>query len=319
MEKDRDIVRAEALDAVRSLHRCSVDCSMGVGKTLLGLSHMNERYTDYVLYLVVAPKLSVFQTWKEEAEKHNLLYLLKHIKFTTYLSLWKHDLNSYDGVYLDEFQNLTEKHDECLEAYTGPILGLSGTAPKGNYGEKVKMMNKYCPVAYTYTVDEAVGDNILNDYEIVVHHLKLSEVKNLPVKGKGWMTSEKAMYDYWSNRIDNAKTGKELQITRIMRMKAVMEFPTKTIYAKRLVHATTNKILLFANTTAQADSFGIPSYHSKNSKSEENLAKFKEDLIQKMSCVLQLSEGINIPNLVEILVMHAYANNRRLAQRLNNT
>lgn len=314
--KDREIIRTEALDAVRPLHRCSVNCSMGVGKTLLGLSHMNERYTDYVLYLVVAPKLSVFQTWKEEAEKHNLLHLLDHIKFTTYLSLWKHDLNSYDGIYLDEFQNLTENHDEPLSSYTGPILGLTGTAPAGSYGEKVRMMNEYCPVVYTYTVDEAVGDSILNDYEIVVHHLELSDVRNIPVKGKTWFTSERIAYDYWSNRINAATTAKELQITRIMRMKAMMEFPTKTRYAKTLIQGISNKLLVFANTTTQADSFGIPSYHSKNPKSEKNLTDFKEDLITKLSCVLQLSEGINIPGLVELLILHAYANNRRLAQRL---
>jgi superfamily II DNA or RNA helicase len=316
MSKDREIVRAEALDAVRSLHRASIAGSMGIGKTLIGLTHMNERYTDYVLYLIVAPKISVFQTWKDEAEKHGLLHLIPHMKFTTYLSMWKHDLNKYDGVYLDEFHSIKESHEESLEAYTGPILGLSGTPPKGTYGEKAKMMAKYCPIAYEYTVDEAVEDNILNDYEIVIHHLKLSEQKNIQVKGKTWFTSEKSIYDYWCTRIDNARTAKELQITRIMRMKAMMDFPTKTAYAKRLVQEIGNKVLLFANTTAQADSFKIPSYHSGNLQSEQNLINFKDGIITKLACVLQLSEGVNIPGLKELIVIHSYSNNRKLAQRL---
>jgi superfamily II DNA or RNA helicase len=35
-----------------------------------------------------------------------------------------------------------------------------------------------------------------------------------------------------------------------------------------------------------------------------------------MSCVLQLSEGVTIPNLKQGIIMHAYGNERKTAQRI---
>jgi superfamily II DNA or RNA helicase len=46
------------------------------------------------------------------------------------------------------------------------------------------------------------------------------------------------------------------------------------------------------------------------------LEKFKSGEIDKLSCVLQLSEGVNIPNLKQGIIMHAYGNERKSAQRL---
>jgi superfamily II DNA or RNA helicase len=44
---------------------------------------------------------------------------------------------------------------------------------------------------------------------------------------------------------------------------------------------------------------------------------FKEGKINKLSTVLQLNEGINIPNLKQGIIMHAYGNERKAAQRIN--
>jgi superfamily II DNA or RNA helicase len=43
---------------------------------------------------------------------------------------------------------------------------------------------------------------------------------------------------------------------------------------------------------------------------------FKSGNITKLSCVLQLSEGINIPQLKQCIILHAYGNERRSNQRL---
>jgi superfamily II DNA or RNA helicase len=58
------------------------------------------------------------------------------------------------------------------------------------------------------------------------------------------------------------------------------------------------------------------SYHSGNKASEVNLDKFKSGEISKLSCVLQLNEGVNIPDLKQGIIMHAYGNERKSAQRL---
>ena len=43
---------------------------------------------------------------------------------------------------------------------------------------------------------------------------------------------------------------------------------------------------------------------------------FKKDKIDQLSCVLQLNEGINIPNLRAGIIMHAYGNERKSSQRI---
>ena len=103
---------------------------------------------------------------------------------------------------------------------------------------------------------------------------------------------------------------------RIMRMKALMTFPTKEQYALKMFNASQTKCILFTNTQQQADDMCTHSYHSKNLSSEDNLELFKNGTINKLSCVLQLNEGVNIPNLKEGIIMHAYGNERKSSQRI---
>jgi superfamily II DNA or RNA helicase len=180
------------------------------------------------------------------------------------------------------------------------------------------MVNKYCPVKFEYLTDDAVGDNILNDYKIYVHYLSLNSNKELEVTYKtgSFMTSEVANYIYWTGRVDDARPGKSKQIASVMRMKAIMEYSSKEQYAKELFNQQTDKCILFCNTQIQADRLCSHSYHSKNPDNEENLIKFKDGVITKLSCVLQLSEGVNIPNLKSGIIMHSYGNERKAQQRI---
>jgi superfamily II DNA or RNA helicase len=57
------------------------------------------------------------------------------------------------------------------------------------------------------------------------------------------------------------------------------------------------------------------SYHSGNTDSEVNLDKFKSGEMNKLSCVLQLNEGVNIPNLKQGIIMHAYGNERKISTK----
>ena len=315
--KTKDIIQQEALEAISGKRCGTMALSVGTGKTLVGLKHMASLYHDNAFFLVVAPKVSIYKSWKDDAKKFGMEYLIPHITFTTYLSLTKQDLD-YEAVYLDEAHSLLNSHAWWLSIYQGNLIGLTGTPPKMDYSEKGKLFKKFIPVVYKYVTDEAVEDNILNDYEIMVHMIDLDTRHNVKAgkAPKFFYTSEKANYDYWTGRCAKAKPGKEVQIMRIMRMKAIMAFPSKVAYAKELLNRMGDKTILFANTQEQADSFGIESYHSNNPSSEYNLEDFKNGTIDQLSCVLQLSEGINIPNLKVGIIMHAYGNERKSSQRI---
>lgn len=321
MKKTKDQVQEEALKALEYKQRAGVAVSMGVGKTLIGLKHLNNRYINHgssVKALVVAPKKSIWESWSDELVKHNMPWLSDSIEYTTYLSLCKKDLSKYDVIYLDECHNLLLNHTVCLSKFSGVIIGLTGTPPTYATSEKGKMVNTYCPMVYEYLVDDAIDDGILNDYEIVVHLIPLSTLKNVMVgsKLKKWPSSEVDSYYYWCDRIDKSLFAKETMMLRIQRMKAMMDYPSKEAYARKLFNSISDKCILFANTQVQADRLCRHSYHSENKDSDENLLKFKSGIIPKLSAVLQLSEGVNIPELKQGIIMHAYGNERKSSQRI---
>lgn len=312
----REDIQLEALAATDGKIRCSVVLGTGVGKTLVGLSHMDRNTTPLMKCLVVAPKKSIFTSWKDDAQKFNKSYLIGRMVFTTYLSLKKHNPADYDVLYLDESHSLLDSHRSFLENFKGKIVGLTGTPPKHRNSEKGLLCQQFCPTVFTFKADDAIENGILNDYQIVVHKINLGTSKNYQVtmKNKSFITSEEQNYTYWSRRIDLGSGN--MHMLRVMRMKAMMEYPTKERYAKILFNNINSKCILFANTQDQADRLCDYSYHSKNLKSEENLEKFKTGKIMKLSTVLQLNEGVNISNLKQGIIMHAYGNERKASQRI---
>lgn len=316
---NREKVQQEALDIAITNKRVGLGISMGVGKTRIGLQHLIRFFNPDINVLVVAPKKTIFKAWIDETEKMECQHLLDHITFTTYLSLKKHDPSDYDIVYLDECHSMLPTHEIFLAMFTGRILGLTGTPPKQAGTDKWFMVNKYCPIKYEFTVDDASDSNILNQYQIIIHQLHLGNDKTLLKKRKDgghWYTSETKDYDYVTGRVDQANTQKQKQFASIMRMRSIMDYTTKEEYTKQLMSKMDKKCIVFANTQAQADRVCSHSFHSKNKQADNNLELFSDGRVKHLSCVLQLSEGISIPNLTQGVIMHAYGNERKSAQRI---
>lgn len=315
----RDQIQKDALTVALNNKRCGLGISMGVGKTLIGLNyidHLQGKNMGKLRVLVVAPKLSIFDSWKNDAIKFNIN--IDNIEFTTYLSLNKYDSQQFDIVILDECHSLLDSHLNFLGMFNGRILGLTGTPPRYADSEKGRMVNQFCPIKFTYITDDAVDDDILNDYRIIVHKMSLSNNNNIRVqlKDKEFWTSEIKNYAYWTERVYESNSPKQKQISSVMRMRAMMDFKTKEVYGKNLLNDIEDKCIIFCNTQDQADRICEHSYHSKNPDSEGNLDLFGNDHITKLSCVMQLNEGVNIPNLRAGIIMHSYGNERKSNQRI---
>ena len=312
----KEDIQIKAIIATDNINRCTIVLGTGVGKTLVGLKHIEKNSTDLMKCLVVAPKKSIFTSWKDDCVKFKMEHLLNRITFSTYASLSKKNPNEFDIVYLDEAHSLLNSHDVFLKNYKGKILGLTGTPPKHANSEKGILIDKYCPVVYTFKTDDAVESGLLNDYQIIVHELELSTNKDFLVTNanKSFLTSEYDNYNYWSNRIENMSGN--IQLLRIMRMKGLMTYSSKEKYVTKLMSSINSKCILFANTQEQADKLCQYSYHSNNTQSDTNLERFKNGDILKLSSVMQLNEGVNIPKLKQGIIMHAYGNERKSSQRI---
>jgi len=317
---NREGIQREALHVALKHKRSGLAISMGVGKTRIAIQHMQKHFTAFLEVLVVVPTNTIKEAWLRELTKMDMDKLVKHITFTNYRSINKHKPTEFDIVYLDECHSLKSTHEPFLKSYTGKILGLTGTPPRYEKSEKAILVQRYCPIKYEFDIDSATDSNILNNYKIFVHQLELSQKPTLKKKkkdGSFWYTSEAKDYNYCTNRISSAKVGsKEMQFAAIMRMRALMDYPTKEAYVKSILKRISTKCIVFANTQKQADLLCKHSYHTGNSNSDDNLELFSDGRINQLSCVLQLSEGVSIPDLKSGIIMHAYGNEKKTAQRI---
>lgn len=312
MKLTRNQIQQEALEEALSFKRSGLQLATGAGKTKIGLDYINSLSDGYKV-LVVAPKVDIFKSWIDDASKFELGELLDRITFTTYLSLPKHNPEEYDIVILDEAHSLKSTALPFLRNYRGRILGLTGTPPKYLTSEKGQLMMEYYPIKYVFKTDKAVENEILNDYHIFVHYLDLNKNKTIKTR-QGWMTSERAQYDWITREIENA-SGSSLMFKTIQRINFLKQFDTKEHYAKKLLNEINpeEKVIIFANTIDQAERLCKHSHHSKNKNSP--LEAFKTGEITKLSCVEQLSEGVNIPNLKNAIILHSYSGGSPKAQQ----
>lgn len=316
---NKDSIQEQALKEIEKHERCGVGISMGVGKTRIAIKHLIKNFHPFVKALVVIPKLSIKDSWDDELKKMNLEKLSSHIVFTTYLSINKQDPTDYDIVYLDECHSLLDTHEMFLKKFKGKIVGLTGTPPIRKESEKYRMVYKYCPIVFNFSVDQATDQKILNNYKIFIHKIELSKLQTLKKKKKNggvWYTSERNDYEYLTRQLAEATTPKQMQFFSILRMRAMMDYNTKEMYVKSILKQVNDKCIIFANTQEQADRICKYSFHSNNIKSDENLQLFKDSRIQKLSCVMQLNEGVTIPNLKVGIIMHSYGNERKSNQRI---
>lgn len=305
--------------------------AMGVGKTLIGLRDMERLLASDQLsgpvtkpFMVAAPTQAILDSWPQEAHKFGLAHLLDHIDFTTYRSLSKLlGSGHYHKLYLDECHALKDSHEPGLKAHAArkkSILGLTGTPPAQANSEKGRLVATYCPILVDYTTDEAVLAGLLNDYRLVVHRLPLSAVRDYQLtfkSGSQFTTSECENYQYWNARLANAAQDKlPVETLRILRMQALMNYPSKGHYMTHLASQFSEKVLLFTCNQQQAEAQADHTYHSKNKHSQANLEKFNAGDIQRLACVAQLSEGINIQNLRVGIIWHAFGNERKATQRI---
>lgn len=303
MQTFREITQKEAIEALLSIDRSSVDLSVRLGKTFCGLK-IAEKYKKV---LISYPNAPIKNSWISDSIKFGIN--IDHVTFTTNISLNKHNLNDYDCYIADELDTLSVNNWEYIEENLPKVFkGLTGTMP--TEGEKRRYINKYCPIVYTKKLDETSGKTS-KDYQILVHLLKPSEEKDIPLS-KGGFWSEKAKIQFWNNKWNQTKS---FQGAMLPLIQSIQNSKTKFNYLKQL----SNKIdrgLIFVETSKQCEELGFPSYNSKEPKSEENLNKFLKEEENILSTINQLKAGITIENVDTCIILHAYASQSKSHQKL---
>ena len=298
----REQIQNEACEALLKFNCGTANIAMRLGKTVLGL----KIASNFNKVLVSYPIDGIKKGWVSDAEEFG--FDISNITFTTHLSLSKHNLSQFDCIILDELHDISINNWNYIALSTYKRLyGLTATPP--NRGEKKSYMNMYCPVRYTKTMDETTG--ITNkDYEIIVHLVKPSEKRDIPLKsGKFW--SEKAQIDFYTAKYQSTKQFSMM----LMLIRAIQNSKTKFEYLKKLAKSL-DRGLIFVESIEQCNSLPYPSVHSKNSESEYNLEQFKQGNIPILSSIGQLKAGITFKNLNTCIILHCYSSNNKAIQKI---
>lgn len=265
--------------------------------------------------LIAYPDTKIKAAWQADFETRG--YDDSDVTYTTHLSLHKYKDNAYDMVIIDEVHLLSDNQlfaTKDLLKHNDVVLGLTGTLSRWTEDTLCEHLD-LCVVA-TYTIEQAIEEGVIVDYEINVVQVPLDSIIIQDFKGK--KRTEKRHFDTYGWMIDKLeREGKNTMFLRLGRMRVIQSSIAKKKATKRLLQMyKDDRILVFCGVTKIADSLGIPSYHSKSSEKKifEDFAKGDGN---HLAVVKIGNTGVTYKPLNKVIINYFDSNAENLAQKIN--
>jgi superfamily II DNA or RNA helicase len=298
-----------------SKKRGILNLSPRLGKTKIGIDVM-KRIGGRIL--LAYPSLAIRKSWEDDFEKWGFE---GDVTFTTYKSIHKYSEEFFDLVVLDEIHSPSLRQLEAIgDLLDGAVvsLGLTGTLS----AETIRELYFYTglEVVGTYSIEQAIADRIVSDYEIRVIEIPLDRTKKHIFRtrtGGKYCETELVRYERMSKKIEILEeTHMDTFSLRIRRMQLLQNSYSKYQYIMRILEKYKDeRLLLFCATTDMADSFGIPSYHSKK-KEERMLEAFCKGEGKHLVAVKMLSAGITFKPLNLGIISCVDSNSENFGQKV---
>ena len=265
--------------------------------------------------LIAYPDNKIKESWQNDFRDCN--YTSGFITYTTHLSLHKHQDEVFDIVVIDEIHLLSEAQIEACQTLLDTnyiVLGLTGTLSKST--ESTLLSELDLPVTATYTIEQAIAEGVIVDYQITVIKVPLDDVTINDYKGK--KRTEKKQFDNYGWVIGQLeRSGGNTMFLRLARMRIIQSSLSKLNMTRKILDAHKDeRILVFCGTTKIADSLGIPSHHSK-SKDDETFTGFTEGEGNHMAVVKIGNTGVTYKPLNKVIINYFDSNGENLAQKIN--
>jgi len=265
--------------------------------------------------LIAYPDNKIKESW--EADFRASGFDDSIVTYTTHLSLKKLVDNEYDIIIIDEIHLLSEAQIEaCQDLFSNNacILGLTGTL--SSWTERTLEEELDLQVIATYTIEKAIEEGVIVDYEIHVIKVPLDNVTMQNYKGK--MKTEKKQFDALTwviNKLQNS--GSDTMFMRLARMRLIQSSLAKVKATRALLekHAD-ERVLVFCGVTKIADSLGIPSYHSKSTE-KQLFEDFAEGKGNHLAVVKIGNTGVTYKPLDKVIINYFDSNAENLAQKIN--
>jgi superfamily II DNA or RNA helicase len=290
------------------LHLCA---RMGkIYTTINALEKLNPHCTILIAY----PDLKIKDSWEEDFETRG--YTNPNITYTTHLSLHKLKDKLFDVIVIDEIHLLSEAQieasKELLEG-NSCVLGLTGTLSSAT--ERTLYDELHLSVIAEYTIDQAITEGVIVDYQINVIKVALDNSTKQEFKG-AWIT-EKARFERLGWIINKLSAqGRDTMFMRLARMRVIQSSLAKKLATRELLtRYKDERILVFCGVTAIADALGIPSYHSKSSE-KDVFNDFAEGKGNHLAVVKIGNTGVTYKPLNKVIINYFDSNAENLAQKI---
>lgn len=283
------------------------------GKISTSIYILNNFKFDKIL--IAYPEINIKKSWEKDFLR---LKYTNSVTFTTHKSLDKHSDQDWDIVILDEIHLLSENQINVCKKFKTNILGLTGTMSK--WTKAVLKNDLNLPVISTYTIDQAISDNVITDYEITV---KMVDLDNKVINNyKGKKRTEKGQFNALTAVISSLESlKKNTFFLKLARMRLIINSLAKLEATKKILKENKNeRILIFCGDTKNADKLGCPTHHSKNrDKSIDKFDSFAEgDSKNNHMAVVKIGNtGITYKPLDKVIVNYFDSNPENLAQKIN--
>lgn len=274
-----------------------------------------KHYNPHATVLIAYPDNKIKDSWIADFE--TMGYDNPNITYTTHLSLKKYTSFEFDLVIIDEIHLLSEAQIEaCKELLEGNdcVLGLTGTL--SSWTEKTLYEELGLSVVANYTIDQAIQEGVIVDYEITVVRVPLDDRRKNNYKGK--MRTEKAQFAAYGWVINSLEEqGKSTMFLRLARMRIIQNSVAKMEKTRELLKKHKNeRVLVFCGVTKIADQLGIPSYHSKKTE-KQIFDDFAEGKGNHLAVVKIGNTGVTYKPLNRVIINYFDSNAENLAQKIN--
>jgi hypothetical protein len=267
--------------------------------------------------LIAYPDNKIKQSWQDDFEKRG--YDDSNVTYTTHLSLKKYLNEEFDLIVIDEIHLLSEAQIEAARELMdnnaeGHVLGLTGTL--SSWTEKTLAEELDLHVMATYSIDQAIEEGVIVDYEITVVTVPLNNTRLNQYKSK--KRTEKQQFDSYGYVIDSLeRQGKATMFLRLARMRIIQNSLAKMEKTRELLKKHKDeRVLVFCGVTKIADELGIPSYHSKKEEKEifDNFVNGKGN---HLAVVKIGNTGVTYKPLNRVIINYFDSNGENLAQKIN--
>lgn len=293
-----------------------LDVTMRAGKIRITLRSLEELNSLNKKILISYPDNKILNSWQEDIEKFNIP--LGNVTFTNFSSLKKYTEENWDFFIIDEPQELSENEFELSSTIINnskKILLLTGTAT-------VEVKNRFSPMGvkliHKYSKEDAINDGIIADYNVTIHLVNLDTKENIS-KVKSKFLSEKRKFDQFTYVIEKQKElGQDTMFLSLARNRLSQNSISKRKKILSLLYELKNKrVIIFTGFTKQAESLGIPYYHSK-CRSAKSLSDFNNKKFNHLALAVAGKVGANYTDLDSVILSNFTGNdatNRQLLDR----